>query len=133
MAYAAGAYRAARAELVEAHLAGCPACRALLDEQREVGRILRQTPTVPPDPARRAALDLLIEREAARPRRPSPARLWYGRPRWQRTLLLGVPLKAALIAVIWAAVADTWPRLAATGAVLAVGAVLLRAALASEP
>ena len=114
-------------------MAGCPACRALLDEQREVGRILQQVPELVDDPARRVTLDGLIARELARPCPPSPARLWYGRSRWQRTLLLGVPLKAALIAVVWAAVPDTGPRLAAAGAVLAVGAVLLRAALASEP
>ena len=131
-AYAAGAYRAARGASRGAPgglpRVPCPAGRAARGRAEPAagaggGRGLGAASAA--RPADRSG--------GGTPPPASPARIWYARPRWQRTLLPGVPLKAALIAVVWAAVPDTGPRLAATGAVLAVGAVLLRPALASEP
>jgi len=82
-----------RARTVEAHLAGCPACRALRENDDQLGALLRQLPRTPVP----AALDRQVRALGLPARRP---RAWLRRP-W---------VVAALAALVVAAVLAPWVR-----------------------
>ena len=68
------------ARVVEAHVAGCDACRAELSSIRETRALMAQLPSEPP-PERGEAIVLAAAREAAAARRPRPLLptwLWAG-------------------------------------------------------
>jgi anti-sigma factor RsiW len=82
-----------RARAVEAHLAGCPACRALLAREEAVAKLVRAIPRTPAPPA------LVRQVRALGALRPGLAG-WLGRP-W---------VAAALAAVVVLAVLAPWLR-----------------------
>lgn len=68
-------------ERVEQHAAACPHCRQLLQAERHLAHLTRDTLVLAtaPSPARLAAL---------MPRTPTRPRPWYTTPAWQRSLAL---------------------------------------------
>ncbi len=73
--YTDGALHGGKGELVEAHLHVCPVCRQWMADFNHTGRLIREATPPIDDPAGRAAIRALIEREALRgrrPRRPPP-------------------------------------------------------------
>ena len=82
-----------RARAVEAHLEGCPACRAILAREEAVATLVRALPRLPAPPALVRQL-----RTLGAPRRGIAS--WLGRP-W---------VAAAIAAVVVAAVLGPWLR-----------------------
>jgi len=67
--YTDGALHGGKGELVEAHLHVCPVCRQWMADFNHTGRLIREATPPIDDPAGRAAIRALIEREALRGRR----------------------------------------------------------------
>lgn len=67
--YTDGALGGGKGELVEAHLHVCPVCRQWMADFNHTGRLIREATPPIDDPAGRAAIRALIEREALRGRR----------------------------------------------------------------
>ena len=71
---------------VDSHVAGCAACRALLDEQRAVAGMLRMRP----------ANDVSVRFGAQLSARLDDASGWFGVADWRRWTLRLMPVAAAL-------------------------------------
>ncbi len=91
--YALGGLEAEEGQQVEAHLDGCPACRALLREYQAVAEaLLLAVPPAPPPAGMRSRLADLIGAEAAHPVKRGPDR--RAGARWWA---LGVGLAGLLV------------------------------------
>lgn len=82
---------------LHAHLAGCAACRAALDEQREVAAWLRGRPASLPRPGLAARVSARIDRETGE----VAGEGWLDLANWRRWSAALVPLAAALLAVAY--------------------------------
>jgi anti-sigma factor RsiW len=92
-AYLDGDLDAAHRHAVDAHLAGCGACRAKLEDLRAVLTGLHGLPAVEPSPFLWARVQAGLERAHRAPR--------TSRFEWTRWIPAGAAVAAALAAVVW--------------------------------
>ena len=85
-----------------AHLAGCAACRAALEGQRDVAAILRERPIEAPRPG-------LVARVSARIDAGEASDGWIGLANWRRWSAALVPLAAALLVAAYLDLAGATP------------------------
>lgn len=91
--YKDGVLRGGKGELVAAHLGVCPVCRRWMADFEHMGRLIREASPPIDDPAARARIHTLIERETLRGRRSA-----WPRPLLVVALALALVLLVALIA-----------------------------------
>jgi hypothetical protein len=99
-------------DALRSHLAGCAACRAVLDEQREVAAWLRGRPASQPAPGLVARVSARIDREGG----GLAGEDWLDLANWRRWSAALVPLAAALLAAAYLDLARASSSTAATTA-----------------
>ncbi len=86
-----------------AHFAGCAACRAALEGQRDVAAILRERPIEAPRPGLVARVSARIDAGG------EPGDGWLGLANWRRWSAALVPLAAALLVAAYLDLARATP------------------------
>jgi hypothetical protein len=83
---------AAERQQLELHLEVCEACRVVLEDQRQVARVLHARPQVAVPPAFAARLAVRLDAEP---------RGWLGIANWRAWTVTLTPLAAALVFIAW--------------------------------